>query len=98
MSQRLRERKNSAGRKTAGGGEHGGAVGAVGAGQVSELPCEVDATAVRASRADQATIGYILSMTREMKRMAQKAGLVRVALILEMAELEALDQSGGKPL
>ncbi len=95
MSQRLRERKNSAARKTVGGGERGGAVGA---GQVCELTCELDGAAVRASRVDQATVGYILSMTREMKRMAQKAGLVRVALILEMAELEALDQSGGKPL
>jgi hypothetical protein len=48
-------------------------------------------------RADQSTIEYIVAMTREMKRMAQNAGLTRVALILEMAKLEATDQGKGRP-
>jgi hypothetical protein len=59
---------------------------------------EDDGWASRPGRVDQATLSYILSMTREMKRMAHNAGLMRVALILEMAELEAVDLSGGKPL
>lgn len=34
---------------------------------------------------------YILTMVRELKMLASKSGLQRVALILEMAELEAQD-------
>ena len=40
---------------------------------------------------DPGSLDHILAMTREMKKLAQKAGLMRIALILEMAELEALD-------
>lgn len=92
MSQRLREGKVRAGRNAAGRGVQG-------AGEsYQERPLALDdaGCAARPGKVDQATLGYIVSMTREMKRMAQKAGLVRVALILEMAELEAVDQSGGK--
>ena len=38
---------------------------------------------------------YIVDMARELKRMAARSGLARVALILEMAELEARDQLHG---
>lgn len=53
--------------------------------------------AASATRVDPYCVDYILSMTREMKSLARKAGLMRVALILEMAELEALDQRGNAP-
>jgi len=44
---------------------------------------------------DLHSLNHILAMTREMKKLAQKAGLMRVALILEMAELEAMDSVAG---
>lgn len=38
------------------------------------------------------SVQYILFMVHDLKKLAAKAGLQRVALILEMAELEARDQ------
>ncbi len=49
--------------------------------------------APRAAQTDPASIDYIVSMTRELKRIALKAGMARVALMLEMAELEASEQT-----
>lgn len=43
-------------------------------------------------RPDAHSAQYILAMVRDLKKLAAKSGLHRVALILEMAELEAHDQ------
>mgnify|MGYP003393699304 CR=1 FL=1 len=43
-------------------------------------------------RPDPHSAQYILAMLHDLKKLAAKSGLQRVALILEMAELEALDQ------
>lgn len=43
-------------------------------------------------RPDPHSAQYILAMVRDLKKLAAKSGLPRVALILEMAELEAHDQ------
>lgn len=49
-------------------------------------------SALRQQPADVAVLDCILTNTREMKKLALRAGFSRVALILEMAELEAADQ------
>lgn len=43
-------------------------------------------------RPDLHSIQYILAMVHDLKKLAAKSGHQRVALILEMAELEARDQ------
>lgn len=43
-------------------------------------------------RPDAHSVQYILAMVHDLKKLAAKSGLQRVALILEMAELEARDQ------
>ena len=43
-------------------------------------------------RPDARSVQYILAMVHDLKKLAAKSGLQRVALILEMAELEARDQ------
>jgi hypothetical protein len=43
-------------------------------------------------RTDLHSIQYILAMVYDLKKLAAKSGHQRVALILEMAELEARDQ------
>lgn len=47
---------------------------------------------IRPEPAELAVLDCILANTREMKKLALRAGYSRVALILEMAELEAADQ------
>lgn len=43
-------------------------------------------------RPDLHSVQYLLSMIHDLKKFAARSGLQRVALILEMAELEARDQ------
>lgn len=43
-------------------------------------------------RPDLHSIQYIIAMVHDLKKLAAKSGHQRVALILEMAELEARDQ------
>lgn len=43
-------------------------------------------------RPDPYAAQYIVSMVADLKKLAMKSGLRRVALILEMAELEARDR------
>jgi hypothetical protein len=50
--------------------------------------------AAREPRPDPHSAEYILAMVHDLKKLAAKSGLQRVALILEMAELEARDQLG----
>jgi hypothetical protein len=46
----------------------------------------------RSTPIDLHSLQYIAAMAHDLKKMASRSGLRRVALILEMAELEALDQ------
>ena len=44
-----------------------------------------------AAEPSSSSLAYIMTMTRELKQIAHKAGYVQLALQLEMAELEAGD-------
>lgn len=55
-----------------------------------------DGPTAAAIRPHQHEAQHILEMARELKKLAAKSGLARVALILEMAELEARDQVLGR--
>jgi len=71
------------------GGPANGTADMAAAGE-DDRPTPSDATAD--VRSDAHSVQYILAMVHDLKKLAAKSGLLRVALILEMAELEARDQ------